>query len=375
MINIKGLIHKFIGNVIDLLWPKEKNSVTLYASTGVLDGNLVCIEAYFKYYYPELKLNVIRGKNTSGLLSNLYNLKRLLSSPILIVDHAIPRFLTNKRRKIYNVWHGIPLKTIRYFDGKRFTDSFLEFESKNLDGLVCSSMLDMAVMSACFQVPPSRCILSGLPRNDLLFHETLDWFTDSSDELLKRMLNGRKLISWMPTYRGTWHEFNEIAAFSHEEEKLLCDFLEANHAVFGIRAHKFSKIQPLPLLAEKGLLVDLNKYELTNSVLKQTDILITDYSSVWIDYALISSNICLYLFDDEEYDDERGTIYPLESVFPGKITYKFSELMYSLTDLVQESNDNIPVASDLFFKHIDNNNTKRFVDYIVNHTDTICFDK
>lgn len=361
----KKIIFKLAKLLVDPFFRKNKNRIVLYASTGILDANLVCVDAYLKTYHPEFQVIIIKGKQKLSVRNRLKTLISFFTAYYLIVDHAIPRFLTNKKRKIYNVWHGIPLKTIRHFDDKRFKESFLDFESINLNGLVCSSMLDMAVMSACFQVPPSRCILSGLPRNDLIFQGQLEWYEDAQEAQLIEQLQGRKLVSWMPTYRGSWHENNEITGFSEPDECQLLDFLKANNAVLGVRPHKFSRLQPFPLLEAEGLLLDLKEYNVTNTVLKHTNILITDYSSVWIDYSIISSNICLYLYDAQLYDGERGMIYPLNTVFPGDISYDFNHLLMALNQSMAPMGNNSPKGSALFFKYRDNNNTKRFVEAIL----------
>ncbi|MFM2629155.1 CDP-glycerol glycerophosphotransferase family protein [Vibrio chagasii] len=357
-------IFYFIRSFVDPLFPKKRNKVLLYASTGVLDANLVCVKDYLEFYYSDLEVIVFKAKRKRDLKNSIKCLFDFFTSYYVIVDHAIPRFLTNNKREIYNVWHGIPLKTIRHFDKDRFTDAFLDFESDNLNGLVCSSNLDRAVMAACFNLPPSKCILSGLPRADLLDSSGLEWFTDPQEEMLIKSLAGRKLVSWMPTYRGTWKEFNEINAFSEEEERLLCKFLEDNNAVLGIRPHKFSRLQALPLLEKSGLLLDLSDYVITNTLLKHTDILITDYSSVWLDYSLISNNICLYLFDEADYGGERGMIYPLNEVLTGEISRDFQSLLISLKKMAVKESESSSLPSAMFFKYKDASNTKRFVEHV-----------
>lgn len=357
-------IFLILRKVIDPIFTKDKNKVLLYASTGVLDANLVCVKEYLSYYHSDLEVVVFKGKRKRSFQESVKLLCDFFTSYYIIVDHAIPRFLTNNKREIYNVWHGIPLKTIRHFDKDRFTDAFLNFESDNLTGLVCSSNLDKAVMAACFNVAPSKCILSGLPRADLLDSGRLEWFTDPQEEELVKALSGRKLVSWMPTYRGTWKEFNEINAFSEDEERLLCQFLEENNAVLGVRPHKFSKLQALPLLEKNGLLLDLSDYVITNTLLKHTDILITDYSSVWLDYSLVSSNICLYLFDEADYGGERGMIYPLNEVLTGEISRDFQSLLISLKKMADNESENSSLPSAMFFKHKDASNTKRFVEHV-----------
>jgi len=363
--NNKKIISLLLRNFIDPLFIKNKNKVVLFSSTGVLDANLVCVKEYLAFYHPELKVVVLKGKVKRSLKPFLQFLYTFFSSYYVIVDHAIPRFLTNKKRKIFNVWHGIPLKTIRHLDQKRFTDAFLDFESTNLNGLVCSSDLDRAVMAACFNIPPSKCILSGLPRADLLDGKGLEWFADPQEKKLIKDLKGRNLVSWMPTYRGTWKEYNEIVAFSDSEEALLCEFLDNNNAVLGIRPHKFSKLQALPLLESRGLLLNLEEYAITNTLLKHTHTLITDYSSVWLDFSLISSNTCLYLFDADKYGDERGMIYPLDEVLSGEISKNFEQLLGALNTMIKSDDNGFCAPSKLFFKYKDSANTQRFIEHVL----------
>lgn len=365
----KKIINLILKTVVDPLFVKNKKCVVLFSSTGVLDANLICVKEYLNFYHTELHVVVLKGKEKRPIKQKFQFLYTFFTSYYVVVDHAIPRFLTNKKRKIFNVWHGIPLKTIRHFDQKRFTDTFLDFESENLNGLVCSSILDQAVMAACFNLAPSKCILTGLPRADLLHEQNLEWFTDPQEKDLIEALEGRKLLSWMPTYRGTWFEYNEIIAFTEEEEILLGEFLKRNNAVLGIRPHKFSKLQSLPFLEDSNLLLDLGDYAITNTLLKHTHTLITDYSSVWLDFSLISSNTCLYLFDGDEYGDERGMIYPLDEVLTGEISKNFEQLLTSLNNMFKCETVRLCTPSKLFFKYKDNANTKRFVEQMLRSND------
>lgn len=353
-------IFSLIRFAVEPLLPKHKRRVCIYSSSGTVDANVICISHYLKFYRPDIEVVVLKGKIRRSLSEAIKFWFDLATSYYVIVNHAIPRFLSGKGRRIINVWHGIPLKTIRHLDGKRFTSKFLDFESENISGLVCSSDLDRAVMAACFNVPPSKCILSGLPRADILAEGQLEWFNDPQEQELVQLLNGRKLVAWMPTYRGTWHEKNLVTGFSPQDELRLCEILKKNNAVFGIRPHKFSQLQSFPLLEQEGLLLDLSSYTITNTVLKHTSHLITDYSSVWLDYSLISNNISLYLFDHQDYDIERGMIYPLDEVFTGKISYQSDDLLVDVEHrLASDQSEFSP--SKLFFKYNDNKNTERFV--------------
>ena len=237
--------------------------------------------------------------------------------------------------------------------------------AKNISGLACSSELDKAVMAACFNIPPNKCVLSGLPRADIVTSSKLDWFQDPQESELVSLLKGRKLVAWMPTYRGTWHERNVITAFDEKDQLALCKLLKKHNAVFGIRPHKFSELQEFQALEKEDLLVDLSKFYVTNTVLKHTHYLITDYSSVWLDYSLISNNISLFVFDNEAYNAERGMIYPLSEVFPGLISSSFEKIHKDIDTRLTTMNADFE-PSRLFFKYTDSENTQRFVEAMLN---------
>lgn len=367
MKTIKKFANFVVTLILDFFLPKKKNKICIYTSTERHDANLICVEKYLKHFHDDYEVIMLKNQPTGCFIERLKNKYQLLSSYVLIIDHKIPRYLLGRSRKIFNTWHGIPLKTIRYLDSDRFNEKFLRREGRLLSGLVCSSELDRAVMSACFQVNPSKCILSGLPRNDILLGgDDLVWFDDEQELNLTQEIDGRNVISWMPTYRGTWNENNVISPFNIENEIDLIEILEKNNCVLLIRPHKFSEIQELNLLREKGLIIDGENYLNTNLVLKYTDLLITDYSSVWLDFSLKSDKIILFTYDEDEYQNERGTIYPLESVFKGKIANDFASLKNEICTLLKAQISDDLKASNMFFKYFDANNTRRFVNHVLN---------
>ncbi|CAM3890297.1 CDP-glycerol glycerophosphotransferase family protein [Vibrio aquimaris] len=354
-------IYPFIRLFIDPLVPKIRKKILLFSSAGKEDANLICIRQYLSYYYDDITVVVVNSKRKNGIREHMKTLYNILTSYYILVDHAIPRFISGKNHRIINVWHGIPIKNIRHFDRGRFTQEFLEFESENLYGLVCSSDLDKAVMAASFNVPPEKCIVSGLPRSDILSSNNLEWFYDQQESRLLEELQGRLLVAWMPTYRGNWYDKEIIDVFNGDEENRLCKLLKESNAVLGVRPHKFSTMQDFPLLKEQGLLIELSHYDNVNVILKHTRHLITDYSSVWLDFSLISSSVSLYLYDFEIYQEERGMIYPLEEVFPGVINFDFDSLYENLEFQLTSNNDDFS-PSKLFFKYNDANNTRRFIE-------------
>ncbi|OEE83861.1 hypothetical protein A1OQ_03695 [Enterovibrio norvegicus FF-162] len=360
IIKVAILILRFI----DLVYPKFDKRVSVFASTGTFDANLKLVASYIVNELEEQYEIRLIGASTGNWFEKFKDYNYILSSRYMVIDHTLPRYVLSRRRRTFNVWHGIPIKTIRFFDESKFKRKFLTRETELIDGLVSSSELDKAVMSASWQIPPSKVIVTGLPRNDILMARNgeLDWFTDAQEEELLSELAGRRLIAWMPTYRGHHSENLVVEAFSEQFEIKLKEYLIENNAVLGVRPHKFSKTQSFEVLLDRGLYIDLSKYNNTNIILKHTNFLITDYSSVWVDYSLISNNILLYLYDSESYKEERGVVYPIEKIFEGPIVYKEDEIIDYLNSVKLDIGISNHSPSPLFFKYVDCNNTKRFIE-------------
>ena len=73
----------------------------------------------------------------------------------------------------------------------------------------------------------------------------------------------------------------------------------------------------------------------------------------------------MYLFDADEYADDRGMIFPLDEILSGEISENFAQLMSSLSNMIKNENDVLRKPSKLFFKYDDNDNTKRFVEHVL----------
>lgn len=256
------------------------------------------------------------------------------------------------RHLVIQLWHGIPLKRIGHlFPGETFWTK----ETPRYAATVCSSTSDREMMARAFApLPWDRVWQTGLPRNDLILSNEESLPADYQEQLnaIRAELNGRRLILYAPTWRV---DVNSLYAFSPGELEQLERVLRRNNAVLGVRGHPNVRHSSL-YKKGSGLdsILDMNGYAETNLILRETDILVTDYSSIYIDYLLLDRPIIHFVYDIDSYLKERGLLYSLEEALGGEIAKTFDNLVTELDCAAENpsrANDQRNEASKLFHQH------------------------
>lgn len=232
------------------------------------------------------------------------------------------------RHLIVQLWHGIPLKRIgRLFPG----DAWWPAETPRYAATVCSSGPDRDIMEQAFApLARERVWQTGLPRNDLILMDETALPQDYRAELeaLDRKLSGRRLVLYAPTWR---EREDSLYVFSAEEERELERLLRAHGAVLGIRGHSnVRSADAYTMRRESPALVSLNDLPDVNLVLRRTDVLVTDYSSLYIDFLLLDRPVVHFAYDLDAYVEERGFLYDPEAAFAGPCVPDFEALIVEL---------------------------------------------
>ena len=141
---------------------------------------------------------------------------------------------------------------------------------------------------------------SGYCRNDIFFNKT-------RRELLRKELgfNNKKVFAYLPTFRGIGGNFESIKQVTDITK--FCDELDdlmKEDEVLLVKFHNFVK-NKMNFTKYHHIHEFPNDYEVYD-VLNATDGLISDYSSVFFDYANTRNKIILFQYDFEEYSNQRG---------------------------------------------------------------------
>lgn len=316
---------------------------------------------------------ILNGKNVVIVpLKSKEGLDYLIKSKVIFVKHSFKHNvgydLNYKKHLIINLWHGIPLKKIGVTSAKSRSLE-LDFINHQLEHsfVISSSLVDRAMMtSAMHPLTYNQVWLTGLPRCDLIVNSEKELPLDYKKELeeITIVKGDKKIIFFAPTFRD--NQEKSYFQFSKEEIYKLKSLLDRNNAILAIREHMADTTRSFSNQLKTLKPLDFNKYNSIEMCFRMSDILITDYSSCFIDFMLTNKPIVNFAYDYEEYkNNERGFLYEMEMVFPDKINKNFNDMIISLEKLLEETSkeyqDHYNNCKKMFFKYTDNKNSDRVI--------------
>ena len=291
--------------------------------------------------------------------------------------YGAPRPLL-RRRVVVNLWHGIPLKRLfalanpaQRAHGDR--DAFRRRERRHYDGLVASSDVDAYAMGAIFHpIAPANVWITGLPRNDFLRQPEPRLPAYQREELVRlRALCGRRaLVLYAPTYRDTHVAEQAVRRFDDNEVAALKSLLRAHGAVLGVRGHYLRNAPAAfaPQHFDQDLLdLDHAHFQEVAPLLRQAAVVVTDYSSVYIDALYLRLPVVSFAWDLAHYrEHQNGLLYDMAFAFPGPVTGDFPAFLAALATTLAERDaapgERYEAARRMFFRHNDDGNARRLVE-------------
>lgn len=251
-------------------------------------------------------------------------LYHLATSKYIINNSRMPLCYSKRRGQIYiQTWHGTPLKHL-VFDMDNVLlpnidkESYFKNFKKDIDDwdyLLSPNKFSTEKFKSAFRFT-GKFIEHGYPRN-----EELLTCTNEEVKILKKKLNipvKNKVILYAPTFRD-----NNFISKGKYIQDINIDFdkIDMKNTTFIIRNHYL--IKHINYKYGKNInVIDLTDYKNINDLFKVSDVLVTDYSSVFFDYMLLNKPIIFYQYDQELYANElRGVYIPVEEL-PGKVVIK-----------------------------------------------------
>jgi hypothetical protein len=259
----------------------------------------------------------------------------------------------------YRVSHGIHYKKVER--AERGPSSWYEamLSTKNLIPFHGVSSKQDAISAVCyFHIFLHNVDVTGCAKNDIVIGRLDSNFYIKQDNSLKRLLNGRKLITYAPTWRsdGCAYDFDTL-----EVEKLN-NFLIENNFVFGYAGHQYLRDRKVPALDS---FIDLNSLEIdVQIILRNTEVLITDYSSIWIDFLLKDKPIIFFQYDKDDYKEERGLLFDSSVIGIESVVLDVDMLIKAIN--IRGLDKKHEFLKDYFHAYKDGNNTMRTVSAIHN---------
>lgn len=289
--------------------------------------------------------NLEKNKNTSVVKIGAKEYKKCLAkAKYWIFNYKIPDFLYPKKNQIFvQCWHGTPLKRLgcdlEHFDNVLNTIDGIKkryrIEASKFTYFISPSKFASEKFISAWNLKEigkeNIIVEEGYPRNDFLFN-----YKEKDVQQIRKKLgienDNRKIILYAPTYRSDQHQtglgyvYKEEIDFKKMEEKFGKEYLILFRPHYFIaNSFDFDKY--------KGFVYNVANIDDINELYIISDILITDYSSVFFDYANLKRPMIFFMYDLEHYKNESNGFYIDLNELPGPIVETQEDLEKSIEDV------------------------------------------
>ena len=361
---MKNIIASIIYK-LDCFVPKNKNQIAFSSFPDISDNcygmfrYLFRLDKNFKFIWllsNDSNIGQYKEMISKDMLLNEVDFNRIffikknsiqgiyyyLRSKYVFFTHGLyPEVKFSKDHILINLWHGMPLKKIALLDN---------INNKKIpifSFTIATSIFFQEYMAKAFGVPLNNVMVSGQPRNDLLFEDNNCLQLLGIDKTFYK-----KIFLWTPTYRQSM--IGDIRMDGHSSDGLPIidkDYKNLNESLRTIDSYMIIKLHPMDILNQNRFDKYSNILFLTNDdlekrhcqlylLLNNIDVLITDFSSIYIDFLLLDRPIGFATEDFDEYFTSRGFImeHPKEYM-PGSFIASQDELFNFLKNCTEDKDN------------------------------------
>jgi CDP-ribitol ribitolphosphotransferase len=350
-------------------------------ATGQLDrlaGNLAIIQTELARREPPIPVTVLAARPRGGWRGRAWTFWRglvgafhLATSRVFIVDdYYFPIYPVRRRpgTLVVQTWHAsgaFKKFGLSVLDKTFGADPGLASRVSihgNYDVCLIGSQEGAVHYAEAFGQPLERFRWDlGIPRTDVLFGDERLARTTAALRARYAIPEGRRIVLYAPTFRG-----EHVTAARYDaglDLATLQAVLGDDHVVL-VKLHPFIRAAaPIgPELA--GFAIDVSDHPDINELLPLADVLVTDYSSVIFEYALLGRPMVFYAPDLSAYEDERGFYFDYRSWVPGPVAVTSDEVAACLR-AAEFDPARIAAFRARSIAVADGHATERFVDQLV----------
>ena len=264
-------------------------------------------------------------------------------------NFKIADYIKPKKNQVFTqCWHGTPLKRLGFdlthYDNQLNTVKEMrkryKVETEKFSYFISPSAYASGVFRSAWNLKEfgknDIIIEKGYPRNDFLFKYTENDVSEIKKRILGEDIKNKKIILYAPTYRANQHEsgvgyvYKEEVDFEKMRKKLGDEFIILFRPHYYVASvFNFEKY--------KGFVYNASDVDDINDLYVISDMLITDYSSVFFDYANLKRPMIFYMYDLDYYRDEsNGFYFDVEENLPGKIVKTDDDLIDEIIRVSKE---------------------------------------
>lgn len=294
-----------------------------------------------------------------------------------VVNTRLPLWLPKPNHTKYvQTWHGTPLKRLAMdmedvhmpnTNIEKYKRNFLK-ESSKWDYLLSPNQYSTNIFKRAFGFH-GEVVETGYPRNDFLTNSNE---LNTINEIKSKcgVPNDKKVILYAPTWRD-----NQYYSVGRYKFKLELDLKQMEQElgddyVIILRLH-YLIAEQMDLSEYNQFIINLSNHEDIRELYLISDMLITDYSSVFFDYAILKRPIIFFTYDLEEYQDVlRGFYLDLEEDAPGPVVRTTEQVIQEIIELSHNPAKTDHYLSDFHHRFCyleDGNASKRVIESVLNN--------
>ncbi|MEK4566270.1 bifunctional glycosyltransferase family 2 protein/CDP-glycerol:glycerophosphate glycerophosphotransferase [Alkalihalobacillus sp. FSL R5-0424] len=309
----------------------------IYEELQRVDPSYTCIWAFNDPFSKEI---VGSGKKVKRLSLRYYYY--MATSKYWMINARVPKYIKKRDETVYvQTWHGTPLKRLAadmkevHMPGtstSTYKKNFYE-EAQRWEYLVSPNDYSTEIFKRAFHF--NKEVLDvGYPRNDLFYKEEIN--NPTSIAKLKERIglpSDKKVVLYAPTWRDD--EFYGKGEYKFDIKLDLFEMKErlGDEYVVVLRMH-YLIADNLNVEGLEGFAYNFSDYDDIAELYLVSDILITDYSSVFFDYANLNRPILFYTYDLDKYrNDLRGFYIDFEKEAPGPVLMTSDEVIETIEDI------------------------------------------
>ncbi len=267
----------------------------------------------------------------------------VLRAKVVVVSHGVNDLgwlkHAARRAKMVYVWHGISIKNIGLTDNKlsqKEKQRFVRRESCRVDAFIASSDVDRYHIASYMGVDVNKVFVTGLPRNDVLIKARLNKVKTSVCKVL-----------YAPTFRDKPQDFQGSLFFPFDN----IDFDEVTRTLAQNNIQIYFRAHPNDQQSQAGadklvsmapdIYFDASPKSIpdVNSIITDFDVVITDYSSIYIDTLMFDQRCVFIPFDKDAYLKHRGLAFDYDVVTPGPKVTSIQELLTVIVNFSQGNDE------------------------------------
>lgn len=384
------LLYWLIIMPLQFFLPKKKKSIVLIGKYGSFSDN---VKYLFLYIHSQGRQDIavsyiVKDKElcqtltAKGLPILLHptpqSIAALIRAGAVVVAGNLSNFdnLCSSRAYKVQLWHGATMKKTGSLRKKQYGDHPWIYKLNKAVGF--SGKWDLATAPSAFysenvfatRFMPTDIIESGFPRNDCLFREVSPLELIGSDDTLIQRIRSRKqqgyqIVLYAPTFRDTGGDaladgilrLNDLNAFG-----------ERHHIIFIFKMHY--KAKTTQSIAELSHVWEYDRHCDTYPMMRLADLLITDYSSIYMDYVLLDRPLLFFPYDYEKYvAKDREISFDYDWITPGPKCRTQTELLQTIHEFLVNGNDRFKTrrqeVADIGFTYKDGFASKRVFEYLM----------